>query len=209
MEPAQLFWRFSLRVYRMPGVEQACLALQDRCDADVNLLLLCGWYGQDGGALDRRRLRQAMALVARWQQAVIAPLRGARREIKLQPPRGLAAARARLVRRRIGAIELELEAIEQGLLADLVSQWPASTRPKPARQAIGTSMERYLALLTEPLLPVDREHLAWLADACGTQGAGRSGRSYNKSWTAPDQRGGGSAARGRLGPSSAPAKTSR
>ena len=54
------FWRFSLRVYRAAGVQQACLALQEDCGADVNLLLLCGWQGLDGRALDRRRLRQAM-----------------------------------------------------------------------------------------------------------------------------------------------------
>ena len=49
---ANPFWRFSLRTYRAPGVQEACLALQDRCGADVNLLLFCGWTGRDGRALD-------------------------------------------------------------------------------------------------------------------------------------------------------------
>ena len=48
------FWRFSLRVYRAAGVQQACLALQEDCGADVNLLLLCGWLVQSTRPLIER-----------------------------------------------------------------------------------------------------------------------------------------------------------
>mgnify|MGYP001460985468 CR=1 FL=1 len=37
------FWRFSLTVYRRPGVEAALLALQERCGSDTNLLLYACW----------------------------------------------------------------------------------------------------------------------------------------------------------------------
>ena len=33
------FWRFSLTYYGQPGVSDACIALQDGCGVDVNLLL--------------------------------------------------------------------------------------------------------------------------------------------------------------------------
>lgn len=169
-----MFWRFSLRVYRAPGVEQACLALQDRCGADVNLMLLCGWLGQGGKTLTRRHLRQAMGLVAPWQGAVIAPLRGARRAIKQQPPPGIEPARVLLLRRRIGALERELEAIEQKLLIDLASGWPALARPMPARQAMVASLDRYLGLLPPGLSSVERDQLDCLADACIRHGATRT-----------------------------------
>ena len=78
------FWRFSLRTYRAPGVQDACLALQDRCGADVNLLLFCGWTGRDGRALDEGSLRSAVGRVGLWQSEVIAPLRLARRGLKRQ-----------------------------------------------------------------------------------------------------------------------------
>jgi uncharacterized protein (TIGR02444 family) len=32
------FWKFSLQLYARPGVSETSLALQDRCDADVNML---------------------------------------------------------------------------------------------------------------------------------------------------------------------------
>jgi uncharacterized protein (TIGR02444 family) len=32
------FWKFSLPLYARPGVAETSLALQDRCNADVNML---------------------------------------------------------------------------------------------------------------------------------------------------------------------------
>jgi len=158
------FWRFSLRIYRAPGVQEACLALQEDCGADVNLLLLCGWVGQDGRALDKRRLRQAMACVGRWQSDVIAPVRQARRAIKRNPPTDNEVAQA--LRKQILALELELEYVEQSMLADLTAQWPAPTRHAPARDAIKVSLARYLALLGSGVRAADAVHLDRIVEAC-------------------------------------------
>src|SRR4051794_8431453 len=110
--PSNPFWRFSLRIYRAPGVEQACLELQERCGADVNLLLFCGWTGRGGRQLDRRKLKTAINRVGRWQSEVIAPLRLARRELKRQPADGPAAQIAPSFRKRLSALELDLERAE-------------------------------------------------------------------------------------------------
>ncbi|MCB2019328.1 MAG: TIGR02444 family protein [Burkholderiaceae bacterium] len=158
------FWRFSLRVYRAAGVQQACLALQEDCGADVNLLLLCGWLGLDGRALDRRRLRQAMACVGTWQSDVIASVRQARRAIKRNPPPDAEAAQA--LRRQILALELELEYVEQSMLADLAAQWPAPARRAPPRDAIEAGLLRYLNLLGHGVRPADAVHLQRIAEAC-------------------------------------------
>ena len=40
---ASPFWRFSLGFYRQPGVADACIALQDGCGVDVNILLFFLW----------------------------------------------------------------------------------------------------------------------------------------------------------------------
>lgn len=158
------FWRFSLRIYRAPGVQEACLALQEDCGADVNLLLLCGWLGCDGRALDKRRLRQAMACVATWQSDVIAPVRAARRAIKRNPLPGAEAAQA--LRKQILALELELEYIEQSMLTDLAAQWPAPTRHAPSREAIEASLARYLAMLSHVVRPADAVHMDRIVGAC-------------------------------------------
>lgn len=162
------FWRFSLRVYRMPGVAQACLALQDRCDADVNVLLFCGWSGRQGRELDAQRLRAAMGRVAAWQSQVIAPVRLARRALKQQHDAG-AAALGLPFRRRLAAIELDLERAEQWLLAELAAQWPRPTTA--AQSAAATNLERYLALLAPAPAAQDMAHLDCIARACSPRAA--------------------------------------
>src|SRR5512140_1479995 len=98
------FWRFSLRTWRHPGVQDACLALQERCGADVNLLLFCAWTGRTGRVLDASSLRLAVDRVGDWQSAVIAPLRLARRGIKRQAADATVAALAAPLRQRVLAL---------------------------------------------------------------------------------------------------------
>jgi uncharacterized protein (TIGR02444 family) len=39
------FWRFSLAVYKAPGVAAECLALQETLGNDVKVLLFCAFLG--------------------------------------------------------------------------------------------------------------------------------------------------------------------
>ena len=169
-QPANPFWRYSLRTYRSPGVEQACLALQERCGADVNLLLFCGWTGRQGRVLDAQDLSAAIDRVGAWQSEVIAPLRRARRAIKQQPAGGPAAALAPPFRRRLALIELDLERAEQALLAELYSSWP-TVAPVQPQQAIAANLASYLARLTASLQAQDEAHVACLAKACSHESA--------------------------------------
>ena len=158
------FWRFSLRVYRAPGVQQACLALQDDCGADVNIVLLCGFAGHEGRSLDKRRLRQAIARVGAWQSGVIAPVRTARRAIKRDPPSDVEAAQA--LRKQILALELELEYIEQSMLTDLAAQWPQPARRGTPRDTVEANLRRYLELLGPTARPAAAAHLKAIIGAC-------------------------------------------
>ena len=158
------FWRFSLRIYRAPGVQEACLALQDACGADVNIVLLCGFAGHEGRSLDKRRLRQAIARVGVWQAGVIAPVRNARRAIKRDPPSDVQAAQA--LRKQILALELELEYIEQSMLADLAAQWPPPVRRGTPRDTVEANLRRYLELLSCAGRPADAAHLNAIIVAC-------------------------------------------
>jgi uncharacterized protein (TIGR02444 family) len=106
------FWRFSLRVYAAPGVQQACLRLQDDFGADVNLLLLAVWLG----AVRRQSLDVAdLAEVpgTRWNAQAIKPLRAARREAKAVAVDDAALAD---FYRQIQACELRAEQIRQAWL---------------------------------------------------------------------------------------------
>lgn len=164
---ANAFWSYSLSVYRRADVADACLALQERCGVDVNLLLYCCWLGHTGRALDKRSLRAAIAAVADWQAEAIKPLRQARRALK-KAPNGLPAGWAGQLRKRIGALELDLEYLEQRLLADAAQALPPTWRSHVPRTATAASLTRYLALLGVPGGQADAQ-VAILLDACCPQ----------------------------------------
>ena len=169
---ANPFWRWSLRVYRAPGVQEACLALQDRCGADVNLLLFCGWVGLAGRALDQRLLRR------RWPSRLLCGLlRRLLRQILPSP--------ALALRRRVAALELQAESVEQTLLFELAGSWPPPARPKRPPIAVAASLGRYLASLPGVPQPPGPRHLATLVDACCAtpatrRSAGDPGAGINK-----------------------------
>ena len=113
------FWAFSLAVYGSEGVAEECLALQERLDLDVNLLLFAAYMGAvEGVRLGPQAIADANAAVAGWHRDVVRPARHARRALKapaadtdnaLQP----ATATLRLQMKRA---ELEAEKIEQAML---------------------------------------------------------------------------------------------
>ena len=170
------FWRYSLRLYRAEGVADACLALQDRCGADVNVLLFCCWTGSRGRALSAREMRAALATVRRWQREVVLPLREARRALKriiadlpVAAP-GVASGTvgadslARL-RKRIAAEELAAEYVEQRFLADFAAGLPAATRVARPEAGVAGNLERYTGLLGRTLAARERRCLEVLKDA--------------------------------------------
>lgn len=113
------FWTWSLRLYKRPGVAPACIALQDRAGIDVNLLLFCLWAGSRRIVLSRRLMGEALRVSDEWSSAVVQPLRAVRRLLKA-PARSSTALQG--FRRRVAALELEAERLQQDALATLVRE---------------------------------------------------------------------------------------
>jgi uncharacterized protein (TIGR02444 family) len=114
------FWRFSLRFYRQPGVADACIALQDGCGVDVNVLLFFLWLATAQRRVSPDMARSVCAQAAPWRDDVVAPLRAVRRRLK-----GGAAlverGAAERFRTAIKAIELESERLQQEALFALAA----------------------------------------------------------------------------------------
>lgn len=113
------FWAFSLDLYGRSGVAPACLALQDRLGADVNLLLFCCWAGSHGRRLSVEEIRRAVEAVRAWHDEVVAPIRAARRRLK-EGFTAMAGEPAEALRRRLLSVEIEAERIAQFRLAELL-----------------------------------------------------------------------------------------
>lgn len=149
-------WDWAREVYGRPGVEAACLALQDDHGQCVPFLLWRLWAGRDGGIPGPEALERAVVIARLWDHSVIQPLRAARRGLKAAAP-GIADPGREALRTRVKADELQaerllleaLEAVDPGLsggptdvLASLVAgsaAWSAHAAPISALDRLARS----------------------------------------------------------------------
>lgn len=134
-ETGSPFWRFSLGFYRQPGVADACIALQDGCGVDVNILLFLLWLATTKRRVPLGTARALCAQAAAWRDDVVVPLRTVRRKLKSGSAL-VERSTAELFRTRIKALELEAERLQQealfGLAAGLATE-PVETIEAAAR----------------------------------------------------------------------------
>ena len=110
------YWEFSLAYYGRERVSAACLSLQNRRGADVNILLLCCWLATLGLKLDAAGMHAAIAAVEAWRRDVIEPLRTARRAVADRFPE-LNKSDRQSIKHGLLSSELECERVAQEKIA--------------------------------------------------------------------------------------------
>jgi uncharacterized protein (TIGR02444 family) len=104
------FWEFSLQLYARQGVAEASLALQERFDADVNMLFFMLWAAESQRTLNVVDISELIALVQPWREGVVRPLRAARRFLKTTTWK---TSETDSLRKRIQEQELDAERFQQ------------------------------------------------------------------------------------------------
>jgi uncharacterized protein (TIGR02444 family) len=162
------FWRFSLRFYRAPGVADACIALQDGCGVDVNVLLFVLWLAGDGRQIGVTEARRIDMTAMPWRDGVVVPLRALRRRLK---DGVLPVGRNEVFRNRVKAIELEAERLEQEALFAIVPSLEAATASS-AQAAARANVAAYEAALgiRLPSAALDVLYAALPADSAAAPG---------------------------------------
>ncbi|SFS80646.1 TIGR02444 family protein [Brevundimonas viscosa] len=126
-------WDWSLRAWRAPGVETACLDLQDAQGQNIPLLLWAAWTAVTGRSLAEDDIEAACDTARVWHETVIVPLRGVRRALKTRVP-DLGDEDREAVRAQVQAVEIDAE---RRLLAALEALAPPPVGPaKPALPAL-------------------------------------------------------------------------
>jgi len=144
-------WDFTLRLYRSPGVPEACLAVQDRHQADVTLLIYGVWVGAEGrAALTPDQTQAAADAVAAWHNEIVRPLRAVRRRMKTGPAPA-PGAQTEALRESLKAVEIGAEKIEL-LVLEGCAPPPGDL---PADQAIRHNLTMILARTAGPDLPAE------------------------------------------------------
>jgi uncharacterized protein (TIGR02444 family) len=75
-------WNYALATYARPGVEAACLSLQDEHGQCAPLLLWRMWAVSERRPVDAALVEGAAATARAWDEAAVAPLRQVRRRLK-------------------------------------------------------------------------------------------------------------------------------
>ncbi len=112
-------WDYALQLYAKPGVESACLQLQQQWSLGVNRLLFCCWLATEGRALQAQQLVSCEA--SQWQQSTTEPLRLLRYQVRAQRQHEPGLERCYQALRQA---ELAAEQVELAWLFTLGRDWP-------------------------------------------------------------------------------------
>ena len=75
-------WQFSLQLYSKSNVKDACLTLQDKHDADVNLVLFLLYQGSLQRQLSTESIKHIDDNTRSFRERVIQPIRALRKSLK-------------------------------------------------------------------------------------------------------------------------------
>jgi uncharacterized protein (TIGR02444 family) len=130
------FWRYSLKFYGQAGVSDACIALQDGCGVDVNLLLYLFWLASEGRQVTAQDVKMLDDKVRSWRELTIIPIRDVRRKLK-----GAATfidpAKQEALRDKVKIAELEAERLQQEGLYAVTQSGPLGKPAAPSAAARG------------------------------------------------------------------------
>ena len=130
------FWRFSLQFYGQSGVSDACIALQDGCGVDVNLLLFLFWLASERQALSADEVKKLDATIKSWRELTIIPIRDTRRKLK-GAKTFVDPAKQEALRDKVKAVELEAEKLQQEALYAFTQTGPLGKPSEPPAAARG------------------------------------------------------------------------
>jgi uncharacterized protein (TIGR02444 family) len=133
------FRQFAIAVHDVDGVPEACVLLQDRCDLDVNVLLLGSYIGVQGKSITAEHVDAARAVVDGWHNEIVRPLRAVRRRLK-SGPAPAPDTRTAALRRHVAESELDAELVE----LDELGKWADELQ---ARAVAGSAIESATAAM--------------------------------------------------------------
>jgi uncharacterized protein (TIGR02444 family) len=149
------FWRFSVKFYAVPGVADACIALQDQARVDVNILFFLLWNATERRALNADEVAEVERTIGGWRDMAVVPVRNVRRALKAPPP-VMAPDVAEGFRTRIKAVELEAERLQQEALYDLARSGRFGQPVDSPAEAARTSVSAYQGVIGPfPPAPLD------------------------------------------------------
>ena len=123
------FLQFAMRVYALPGMKEACLALQDQARLNVNCLLLAAWAAHLGYEIDAALWADLQSHTAPIRESAVQPIRTLRRLISRNEK--LREDLRAPIKRLLLYAELRAEQAEERALHDRMRALAPSAPPGP------------------------------------------------------------------------------
>jgi uncharacterized protein (TIGR02444 family) len=160
------FWIFSIKTYGSTNVAPACLALQNSCGVNVNILLFCCWAGSQGMTLSSAQIEQGLKIVDSWNRDIVQGLRAVRQRLK-GGFESVPKEQTEPLLQKIISIELDAEKTEQHLLADSVSlNAGPSIASDDCLSAAALNIAAYFKQGHLESMPDRNQHLVTVLSAC-------------------------------------------
>ncbi|NQV80742.1 MAG: TIGR02444 family protein [Alphaproteobacteria bacterium] len=137
-------WDFAVRIYAHPGVEAACLELQDKWHADVPVLIYALWAGAQGRHLTHADFEIVVPKVAAWHTNTVAALRSIRRALRHRDAFG---PRFENTARRIATHLEELELIAERCELEFLETQECGAPSEYGAPTIAANLVSYLDFL--------------------------------------------------------------
>ena len=144
---ADSLWDFALALYARPGVEAACLTLQDEGGVDVCELLWHCWLHHHGLTLEAEP--GGLATIRQWQQEITSVLRALRRQLKGEAEKSAGVTE---VRRQLQLTELAAERETLARLQALAKRGEGLVRHSTSRSELAFSLASRWQLQKKPQL---------------------------------------------------------
>jgi uncharacterized protein (TIGR02444 family) len=142
--PAHPAWDFVTRLYAAQGVAPACLDLQERHGIDVTCMLFCLWRGSVSNEALGEHLPALAAAAREWHEAVVLPLRAARRRLKVDAGTSQRPETEALYRKVLAA-EIDCEHAELLMLAERAVALVGSPEGDGSPAATAENLRAFLA----------------------------------------------------------------
>jgi uncharacterized protein (TIGR02444 family) len=159
MRSADALWSFIKRLYAQPGLAPMCLELQDQHGVDVTLLFQLLLLAHDNHSVSPAGVAQIEAAAKPWRDAVIAPLRRIRRDLKTMPPH---YPEAPALRETISASEIEADRMQLLFLQNDSTETEASATPGQAAERSLAAYCMHLGLPADTAAAVAAEFAAFM-----------------------------------------------
>ena len=167
MTSKETLWEFSNRIYAIDTVSNACLSLQDKCGADVNMVLYCCWLAEYQGKFTDDQLSASLAFSYTWTNNVVHPLRRVRRWLKKGGDRASDGKvdTGETLRLKLKSIELESEKHQLSKLASLAALTFSEQDKASQMKSASSNLRRYCQQGNIELTPESIQFLSVILSA--------------------------------------------